>query len=122
MSSSPMTLVTVDLEEEAVFTEDVVVTATRTGQGVQDLPLRVEVMPQEGIDEKLFMTPGDVSMMLTETNGLRVQVTSLSGANVTISVTKPPAPSRPSRPPPAPPVWPQSSTHSGARIRLKSIK
>ncbi|MEO6212685.1 MAG: TonB-dependent receptor [Vicinamibacterales bacterium] len=78
MSSSPMTQVSVDLEEEAVFTEDVVVTATRTGQRIQDLPLRVEVVPQEEIDEKLFMTPGDVSMMLTETNGLRVQVTSPS--------------------------------------------
>ena len=70
--------VTVDLKEESVLTENVVVTATRTTQRVQELPLRVEVVPQEEIDEKLFMTPGDVSMMLTETNGLRVQVTSPS--------------------------------------------
>jgi outer membrane receptor for ferrienterochelin and colicins len=41
--------------------------------------LRVEVVPQEEIDEKLSMAPGDVSMMLTETNGLRVQMTSPSG-------------------------------------------
>lgn len=70
--------VTVELKEEAVLTEDVVVTATRTSQRVQDLPLRVEVVPQEEIDEKLFMTPGDISMMLAETNGLRVQTTSAS--------------------------------------------
>ena len=68
----------VDLKEEAVITEDVLVTATRTNQRVQDLPLRVEVVPQEEIDEKLFMTPGDISMMLAETNGLRVQTTSAS--------------------------------------------
>ena len=55
-----------------------VVATTRTGRRVEDQPIRVEVVPQEEIDEKVFMTPGDVSMMLTETNGLRVQVTSPS--------------------------------------------
>ena len=61
-------------------------TATRTTQRIQDLPIRVEVVPQEEIDEKLSMTPGDVAMMLTETNGLRVQVTSPStgAANVRV--------------------------------------
>jgi outer membrane receptor for ferrienterochelin and colicins len=80
------TRIVVQLEEEAVVTENVVVTATRTTQRIQDLPLRVEVIPQEEIDEKLSMTPGDVAMMLTETNGLRVQVTSPStgAANVRV--------------------------------------
>jgi len=78
--------VTVELKEEAVLTEEVVVNATRTGQRVQDLPLRVEVVPLEEIDEKLFMTPGDISMMLAETNGLRVQTTSpaLGAASVRV--------------------------------------
>ncbi len=86
ISPTAIARVTVDLEEQAVLTEEVVVTATRTNQRVQDLPLRVEVVPQEEIDEKLFMTPGDISMMLTETNGLRVQVTSpsLGAASVRI--------------------------------------
>ena len=80
------TTVSVELEAEAVVTENVVVTATRTTQRIQDLPIRVEVVPQEEIDEKLSMTPGDVAMMLTETNGLRVQVTSPStgAANVRV--------------------------------------
>ena len=80
------TRVVVELEEEAVLTENVVVTATRSTRRIQDLPLRVEVIPQEEIDEKLSMTPGDVAMMLTETNGLRVQVTSPStgAANVRV--------------------------------------
>jgi outer membrane receptor for ferrienterochelin and colicins len=78
--------VVVELEEESVVSENVLVTATRTNQRIQDLPLRVEVVPQEEIDEKLSMTPGDVAMMLTETNGLRVQVTSPStgAANVRV--------------------------------------
>ncbi len=70
--------VTIDLEPASVLEEEVLVSATRTNQRVQDLPLRVEVVPQEEIDEKLFMTPGDVAMMLTETNGLRVVGTSPS--------------------------------------------
>lgn len=69
------------LEEEVT-----VVASTRTEARIEDLPIRVEVVPQEEIDEKLVMTPGDVSMMLTETNGLRVQVTSpsLGSANVRV--------------------------------------
>jgi iron complex outermembrane receptor protein len=66
-------------EQDPSFEDEVtVVASTRTGRRVEDEPIRVEVVPQEEIDEKVFMTPGDVSMMLTETNGLRVQVTSPS--------------------------------------------
>jgi outer membrane receptor for ferrienterochelin and colicins len=78
VSGEGATRVTVELKQEAVVTEDVVVAATRSTRRIEDLPLRVEVVPQEEIDEKLFMTPGDVAMMLTETNGIRVQVTSPS--------------------------------------------
>ena len=80
------TRITVELEQEAVLTEDVVVTATRSARRIEDLPLRVEVVPQEEIDEKLFMTPGDVSMMLTETNGIRVQVASPAGGAASVRV------------------------------------
>jgi iron complex outermembrane receptor protein len=68
-----------DEKQDPSFEDEVtVVASTRTGRRVEDEPIRVEVVPQEEIDEKVFMTPGDVSMMLTETNGLRVQVTSPS--------------------------------------------
>ena len=68
-----------DEQKEPAFEDEVtVVASTRTGRRVEDEPIRVEVVPQEEIDEKVFMTPGDISMMLTETNGLRVQVTSPS--------------------------------------------
>jgi outer membrane receptor for ferrienterochelin and colicins len=79
--------VLIELEPQPTLKEEVLVVATtRTGRRVEDEPIRVEVVPQEEIDEKVFMTPGDVSMMLTETNGLRVQVTSpsLGAANVRV--------------------------------------
>lgn len=75
-----------ELPGEARFEEEVVVSATRTDKRVQDEPIRVEVVDQEEVDEKLLMTPGDVAMLLNETSGLRVQVTSpsLGAASVRI--------------------------------------
>ena len=66
--------------------EEVIVTATRSGRRVEDEPLRVEVLSREEIEEKVLMTPGDISMLLNETSGLRVQVASpsLGAANVRV--------------------------------------
>jgi len=78
--------VEVDLEPESELEENVIVTATRTGQRIEDIPLRVEVVPNDEVQEKIAMAPGDVSMLLAETNGLRVQTTSpaLGGASLRI--------------------------------------
>ncbi|MBI4888806.1 MAG: TonB-dependent receptor [Acidobacteria bacterium] len=75
-----------ELEERPEFEEQVIVTATRTETRLEDQPLRVEVVPGDEVQEKIMMTPGDVSMLLAETNGLRVQTTSpsLGGATVRI--------------------------------------
>jgi iron complex outermembrane receptor protein len=66
--------------------ETVTVSATRTDRGLQDQPLRVEVLDPEEISEKLMMTPGDVVMMLNEMGGMRVQAISpsLGAASVRI--------------------------------------
>ena len=76
----------VALEPESELEENVVVSATRTEQRVEDIPLRVEVVPPEEVLEKTTMSPGNVSMLLAETNGLRVQTTSpaLGGASLRI--------------------------------------
>ncbi|MBD0320112.1 MAG: TonB-dependent receptor, partial [Gemmatimonadetes bacterium] len=80
------TSVTVSMDEEAEELEEIVVTSTRTGRRIEDEPTRVEVLAREEVEEKMLMTPGDVSMMLNETSGLRVQTTSpsLGGANVRV--------------------------------------
>lgn len=80
------TSVVVALSEEAEELEEIVVTSTRTGRRIEDEPTRVEVLAREEVEEKMMMTPGDVSMMLNETSGLRVQTTSpsLGGANVRV--------------------------------------
>jgi iron complex outermembrane receptor protein len=73
-----------DAEEEEE--EDIVVEATRSGRRVQDEAIRVEVINREEIEEKLLMRPGSIAMVLSETGGLRVQVTSpaLGASNVRV--------------------------------------
>lgn len=58
--------------------EKVTVTATRTDTRIEDVPMRVEVLGREEIEEKMLMTPGDIVMMLNEMGGMRVQATSPS--------------------------------------------
>jgi len=76
----------VELESESVIEEEVRVTATRGNIRIEDEPIRVEVVDQEEVDEKAVMTPGDIAMLLNETSGLRVQITSpaLGAANVRV--------------------------------------
>ena len=80
------TAVVVAMRELAHTTETIVVAATRAERRIEDTPLRVEVVDQEEVAEKSAMTPGDITMMLNETSGLRVQTTSpsLGGAGVRI--------------------------------------
>jgi len=78
--------VTIELNARSEFEETIIVAATRSERRIEDTPLRVEVVPAEEVQEKIAMTPGDVSMLLAETNGLRVQSTapSVGGASVRI--------------------------------------
>ena len=78
--------VTIDLATQALLEEHVTVAATRTDRGIDDEPIRVEVLDHEEIEEKLMMTPGDIVMMLNEMGGLRAQATSpsLGAASVRI--------------------------------------
>lgn len=92
----------VDLQPEPTVEETVtVVASTRTDKRLDDQPMRVEVVPGEEVQEKLMMTPGDVSMLLNETNGLRVQTTSpsLGGANGDVRQTREHPLVRPARAP-----------------------
>jgi iron complex outermembrane receptor protein len=66
--------------------ETVVVEATRTNKRLEDVPVRVEVLQREEIEEKMLMTPGDIVMMLNEMGGLRVQATSPSLGAATVRV------------------------------------
>lgn len=78
------TTVTVSLEPEAVEVEGLVVTATRSERPVEEEPIRVEALPREEIDENVALAPGNLTMVLTDLGGVRIQTTapSLGGAQV----------------------------------------
>jgi iron complex outermembrane receptor protein len=65
-----------ELAPETKHEEEVTVHATRNDVRVQDSPLHVEVVSQDEITEEIAMRPSDISMLLNEMGGMRVQITS----------------------------------------------
>ncbi len=80
------TLIEANLLPQVSIQEEIIVTAARSDRRLEDLPVRVEVVDREEIEEKALMTPGSIAMLLGETTGLRVQTTapSIGAANVRI--------------------------------------
>jgi outer membrane receptor for ferrienterochelin and colicins len=68
--------VEVELQPQIRHEEEVRVYATRNDVRVQDSPLHVEVVSEDEINEEIAMRPGDISMLLNEMGGMRVQTTS----------------------------------------------
>ncbi|HKU17420.1 MAG TPA: TonB-dependent receptor [Steroidobacteraceae bacterium] len=72
-------LAAVALEDEAEQQiESILVTATRSGNVVGDEPVRVEVVPEEEIEENLTIQPGNLTTLLNELAGARMQSTTTS--------------------------------------------
>ena len=78
--------VTAQLRDESLESEVVVVTATRSGTVVGDQPIRVEAVPEEEIEENLTIQPGNLSTLLNELAGVRMESTApgLGGATLQI--------------------------------------
>lgn len=68
--------VEIELQPQTERQEKVTVYATRHDVRIQDSPLHVEVVSQDEINEEMAMRPGDISMLLNEMGGMRVQTTS----------------------------------------------
>src|SRR5438270_256969 len=66
----------IELQPQKERQEKITVYATRTDTRLQDSPLHVEVVSQDEINEEIAMRPGDISMLLNEMGGMRVQTTS----------------------------------------------
>jgi len=60
-------------DDDEVPLDQIVVTATRTPGLIRDEPLRVEVVPADEIEENLTAQPGNLSSLLNELPGVRVQ-------------------------------------------------
>lgn len=71
-------------EHEKDKIEKIQVTASRLGRIVTESATRTEIINGEEIQEKALMRPGNISMLVAETGGVRVQNTSpaLGSANI----------------------------------------
>ncbi|MBQ4831083.1 TonB-dependent receptor [Alteromonas sp. MMG017] len=64
--------------------EKILIQASRSGRIADEQPIRVELINREEIEEKAAMRPGNISMLVAETGGVRMQTTSpaLGSANI----------------------------------------
>ena len=65
---------------------EVVISTTRTGREIDDTPTRVEAIDEEEIDEKSSMRSSNVSMILNESTGIKVQQTSATSYTQSIRI------------------------------------
>src|SRR5436190_2298364 len=70
--------VVIRLNRGASVEEHVTVSATRTDKRVEDVPMRVEVLNAEEVQEQVMQGPGDVVNLLREMGGLHVATSSPS--------------------------------------------
>src|SRR5713101_9721419 len=78
------TVAMVQLQEQRLEASVTVVSSTRSGTVIEDQPIRVEAVPQEEIEENQTIAPGNLTTLLNELGGLRVQTTapSLGGSEL----------------------------------------
>jgi iron complex outermembrane receptor protein/outer membrane receptor for ferrienterochelin and colicins len=77
--------------EKLIFLEinevgEVIINTTRTGREIDDVPTRVEAIDEEEIDEKSSMRSSNVSMILNESTGIKVQQTSATSFTQSIRI------------------------------------
>ncbi|AKD57594.1 TonB-dependent receptor [Spirosoma radiotolerans] len=72
------------LHSEDASLDEVTVTATRTNSRIEDLPIKVEVLGQEDMDEESAVVPGNVSSILGDISIIHIQRTSAVNGNQAI--------------------------------------
>jgi len=82
----PSVIFIIKLESSGIELEEFVVSSTRTSNRVEDIPLKIEILGGDEIEEKSTMQPGNISMMLTEYTGIQAQQTSVTSGNVNIKI------------------------------------
>jgi iron complex outermembrane receptor protein len=76
----------IKMEHHHEEVEEMVVTATRTSRSIEDIPTRIEFLGAEELQEKAVMRSANIAMLLRESTGIQMQVTSPSSANQSIRI------------------------------------
>ncbi|MBC7511379.1 MAG: TonB-dependent receptor [Ferruginibacter sp.] len=72
------------LKNESEELGEVVIQTTRTNSRLEEIPIRVEVIGGEELNEKGSMKPANLSMLLSEATGIQPQQTSAVNGNISI--------------------------------------
>ncbi len=74
------------LQETHEELEEITISSTRSSRSIANIPTRVEFIAGEELEEKANMKPGDIRMVLSESTGIQVQITSPTSANAGIRI------------------------------------
>ena len=79
--------VTVPLErKEEVNLDEVIVSSSRTGSRIENLPTKVEVLGAEEVNEEVGIKPGNIASLLGDVAGIQTQQTSATTGNTEMRV------------------------------------
>ncbi len=79
--SNPAQIVTVYLSTDTQSLDEVTVTSTRTNSRLEDLPVKVEVLGLEEMNEEASIVPGNVASILGDISVIHIQKTSPVNGN-----------------------------------------
>jgi outer membrane receptor for ferrienterochelin and colicins len=77
---------TILLETNGTELNEVVVSSTRTNSRIVDIPVRVEVLGSEEVNEEIEMKPSNISKLLGETSGIQTQQTSATSGSMSFRI------------------------------------
>jgi outer membrane receptor for ferrienterochelin and colicins len=80
------TFFTILLEPNGTELTEVIVSSTRTNSRIEDIPIRVEVLGSEEVNEEIEMKPSNISKLLGETSGIQTQQTSATSGSMSFRI------------------------------------
>src|SRR5665647_515001 len=72
------------LQKESGELSDIIVTTTRTNSRIEDIPIRVEVIGKDEVNEETNIKPTNISKLLLESSSIQAQQTKAVNGNVSI--------------------------------------
>ena len=86
LPQNPAEPILIELEPNSLELQGVVVEATRTGSRIEDVPVRIDVIDEEEVQEESSMRPANIAMLLTEATGIQPQFTSANSGSVAFRI------------------------------------
>ncbi len=72
------------LQKKSSELNDIIVSTTRTNSRIEDIPIRVEVIGKDEVNEETNIKPTNISKLLLESSSIQAQQTSAVNGNVSI--------------------------------------